>query len=62
MWIDEQYLALQFACFNCLAKDGGDTLPSDGVGRGGAEPGAPAPLQEAGMISYRCSPPSRPMR
>lgn len=21
VWIDEQFLALQFACFNCLAKD-----------------------------------------
>lgn len=35
VWIDEQYLALQFACDNCL--DGGDVPPDNAR----AEPGAP---------------------
>ncbi len=43
VWIDEQYLALQFACNNCLAADDAPIPPSDvsKPKRIGVEPGRP---------------------
>ena len=34
VWIDEQYLALEFACFVCLGKAGGGQDEEPPVGRG----------------------------
>ena len=32
VWIDEQYLALRFACFTCLPQEGGAPEPPVGSG------------------------------
>ncbi len=34
VWIDEQFLALRFACFSCLGDGGGDAQAEPPVGEG----------------------------
>lgn len=49
VWIDEQFLALQFACFNCLAKDSADPAAEPA-----AEPKpAAAPKSASGAVRQR---------
>ncbi len=53
VWIDEQYMALQFACNNCLADGGSEPSPTKGPRQIRQMPVRPRPAARPRPRRYR---------